>query len=270
MADRRMIHRDIITSDEYIDLSFQAQGLYIQFVIEADNFGFVGGVKRIMRSIGVNEEHLNELERARFVIRFDSGIFVVRHWFVMNYGGEFSKNDRTITTNCFDELSSLTVDTTGAYLRRDSNGFQQDSNGFHTEHQKSQGQYSQIQNKVIQYIRNAIKCKVNEAEGGEKDDDVRGAGKTTTTPPAPHQPDWIDSFEKGCGNWIPGENVIQSIRRYVQYGMSPDLILFARDQTIRNGANNEDHYFVKVLSDYYQSGFRTAADAKKRENERTK
>ena len=68
MADRRMISSKVLKSDDYGDLSFEAQALYPQLVLEADNFGFVTGIKRIMRSMGVNPSVIEELTKAGFLI----------------------------------------------------------------------------------------------------------------------------------------------------------------------------------------------------------
>jgi len=108
-----MIHRSVVCSDEYTELSYEAQALYIQLTIEADSFGFVGGIKKIMRSIGVGPDALEELVKARFVLRFDSGVFVIRHWMVGN--GAF-KNDRGYEAKYPKELAQLFVDYDLTYV----------------------------------------------------------------------------------------------------------------------------------------------------------
>lgn len=118
-VDRRMICASVVSSDTFLDMTFEAQALYVQLTMAADNFGFVAGVKRIMRGMGASDAALNALKKGRFVIPFESGVIVIAHWFVANYGGDFSKNDRTLTTAYLDELSQLEVDTMGGYILKD-------------------------------------------------------------------------------------------------------------------------------------------------------
>lgn len=90
MAERRMYHRAVICSDAFIEMSFEAQALFQQLQIEGNEYGFVSGVKKVMRTIGASEEAMKELIDAGFVYRFDSGIVLMRHWDVANH----RKNDR--------------------------------------------------------------------------------------------------------------------------------------------------------------------------------
>ena len=118
MADRRMIHRNVVTSDEYITMSYEAQSLYIQFTIEADAYGFVGGVQKIMRSIGVNSNHFAELVNSRFIIPFETGCIVLTHWNLANT----RRADRTDVARFPDELSQVTTDANKVYRLVRDNG----------------------------------------------------------------------------------------------------------------------------------------------------
>ncbi len=120
MAVRRMIHKDVICSDAFIDLSFEAQALFFQLQIEADEFGFVSAPKKVMRTIGAGVDALNEIIDSGFAYRFDSGVIVLRHWNVANS----RKNDRTHTTAFQNELHMLKQDDNNVYWLLESNGIQ--------------------------------------------------------------------------------------------------------------------------------------------------
>ena len=145
MADKRMICTSVVSSDSFLDLSFEAQALYIQLTMAADNFGFVSGVKRILRGMGASDTALEALKDGHFIITFDSGIIVMAQWFVANWGGDFAKNDRRLTTTFLDELSRLDVDSMGGYVLK---------NNDHPIH--SVGSPHSIQYKVIAYIQGLL------------------------------------------------------------------------------------------------------------------
>ena len=146
MATRRMISKQIVSSDDYLSLSFDAQALYIQLTIDADEFGFTTGVNRIRRSIGADATSVDELEHERFIIRFESGAVVIRHWFLANFGLEFNKSNRILSTNYLKELATLDIDEDGAYILSDRNV------AVIREQQIKSGRLNPNQLKVVQYI----------------------------------------------------------------------------------------------------------------------
>ncbi len=157
MATRRMIAKQIIGSDRYIELSYEAQALYIQMTIEADDFGFLTGINRLRRSIGVDESAITELSAERFIIQFESGAVVIRHWFVANFGGELNKKSKVLNTCYLDELAMLDIGTDGAYILSDK------SITATRGEQITSGQLNPIQCKIVQYIMRAEQT--NEPDG---------------------------------------------------------------------------------------------------------
>lgn len=85
MAERRMFSRSVIGSDLFLDLPLSAQALYFHLGMEADDDGFVGSPKRIQRSIRASDDDLKLLLAKRFILAFDSGVIVIRHWLISNY-----------------------------------------------------------------------------------------------------------------------------------------------------------------------------------------
>lgn len=104
MAERRMFAKSVIDSDDFLDMPADAQLLYFHLSMRADDDGFITP-KKIMRMIGASEDSLKILVLKKFVIPFDSGVIVIRHWKVNNY----LRNDRYNETQYKDEKGHLTL-----------------------------------------------------------------------------------------------------------------------------------------------------------------
>lgn len=126
MADRRMIHKAVICSDAFVDMSYEAQALFFQLQIEADAYGLLSSVKKILRSVRVQESALEELEQAGFIISFGNGVIALRHWNVANT----RKNDRTEKCLFPREKALLAEDENKTYYLLESDGIQMESDGI--------------------------------------------------------------------------------------------------------------------------------------------
>ena len=85
MAERRMFAKTIIDSDAFLDMPISARLLYYDLSMRADDDGFVNSPKKIMRMIGATEDDLRILAIRKFIIPFDNGIVVIKHWYIHNY-----------------------------------------------------------------------------------------------------------------------------------------------------------------------------------------
>lgn len=90
MAERRMFSKLIIDSDMFLDMPLSTQALYFHLSMRADDDGFVNNPKKIQRMIGCNDDDLKVLITKKFIIPFESGICVIKHWKIHNY----IRNDR--------------------------------------------------------------------------------------------------------------------------------------------------------------------------------
>ena len=111
MAERRMFAKTIVTSDAFLDMPLSARCLYFTLGMLADDDGFVNSPKSIMRQVGASTDDLNLLLLKRFILAFESGVIVIKHWRIHNY----IRNDRYKETKYLDEKSTLSVDENGAY-----------------------------------------------------------------------------------------------------------------------------------------------------------
>ena len=80
MAERRMFSKSITESDAFLDLPFSAQALYFHMAMNADDEGFINSSRRICGMCGAQENDLKILVAKGFMIHFDSGIYVIKHW----------------------------------------------------------------------------------------------------------------------------------------------------------------------------------------------
>ena len=85
MAQRRMLSKKITDTDNFIDMPLGAQALYFHLNVNADDEGFIDKVKVIRRTIGASEDDLKILIAKGYLIPFESGVVVIRHWRIHNY-----------------------------------------------------------------------------------------------------------------------------------------------------------------------------------------
>ena len=114
MAERRMFTQKIIDSDAFLDMPLSTQALYFHLNMRADDDGFVNNPKRIQRTIGASEDDLKLLFAKRFVIGFESGVLVIKHWRMHNT----LRKDRYNPTQYQEEFALLDVKDNNAYTER--------------------------------------------------------------------------------------------------------------------------------------------------------
>ena len=84
MADRRMFHKNVVESDAFLDMPQSVQLLYFHICMYADDDGFINGPRRIARQVGCGNEELQELINNRFLLAFENGVVVIKHWRMAN------------------------------------------------------------------------------------------------------------------------------------------------------------------------------------------
>lgn len=106
MAERRMFAKSIIDSDFFLDMPQSTQLLYFHLSMRADDDGFINNPKSIMRNVKCNEDDLKLLAAKQFIIPFESGVVVIKHWRIHNY----IKSDRYKSTIYQEEKSCLSLE----------------------------------------------------------------------------------------------------------------------------------------------------------------
>lgn len=118
MAERRMFAKTIIDSDAFLDMPQSAQLLYFHLTMRADDDGFINKPKAIARLVGCCEEDLDTLMASKFIIGFDSGVVVIKHWKISN---KIAK-DRYNETKYKNEKATLSLDENNSYTLCIQNG----------------------------------------------------------------------------------------------------------------------------------------------------
>lgn len=114
MAERRMFAKTIIDSDAFLDMPLSTQALYFHLAMRADDEGFVNNPKKIQRMIGASDDDCRILASKRFILTFQSGIIVIKHWKIHNY----IQSDRFKETVYLEEKNMLALDDNKAYTER--------------------------------------------------------------------------------------------------------------------------------------------------------
>ena len=111
MANKRMYSKDITDSDPFIEMSSAAQALYFHLNQGADDDGFNNQVQMAMWKAHASIDDLKVLMAKNYIIRFENGIIVIKHWRLHNT----LRKDRYTPTNYQEELSLLGIKDNGAY-----------------------------------------------------------------------------------------------------------------------------------------------------------
>lgn len=111
MAKKRMFNLSVVDSDAFLDMPLSSQCLYFHLNMRADDDGFIGNPKRIQREVGCSEDDLKILLAKRFILIFEDGVIVIKHWRMHNT----IQKDRYIPTVYQDELNMLGLKENKAY-----------------------------------------------------------------------------------------------------------------------------------------------------------
>ena len=130
MAQRRMFSRKITETDRFLEMPLSSQALYFHLNMGADDEGFIDKAKTIQRTIGASDDDMKLLIAKGFLIPFDSGVVVIRHWRIHNY----IRSDRFQSTLHQDEKTQLEYDHSKTAMLKPlenviPNGHQMDTQG---------------------------------------------------------------------------------------------------------------------------------------------
>lgn len=111
MAERRMFAKQIIDSDSFLDMPLSTQALYFHLSMRADDDGFLNNAKKIQRTVGANDDDIKILLSKNFIIPFENGVCVVKHWLIHNY----IQKDRYKETIYTEEKNKLSIKNNRVY-----------------------------------------------------------------------------------------------------------------------------------------------------------
>ena len=106
-----MFTKKITDDDNFITLPSSAQALYFHLNQCADDDGFNNQVQMAMFKAHASVDDLKVLMAKRYIIQFESGVIVIKHWRMHNT----LRKDRYTPTNFQEELNMLGIKSNGAY-----------------------------------------------------------------------------------------------------------------------------------------------------------
>lgn len=106
MANRRMFAKSIVTTDQFLSMPLSTQLLYFQLGMQADDDGFVGNPRGVQRLLGCTDDEVKLLIAKQYIIPFESGVIVIKHWKLHNS----IQKDRYTPTIYTDEKAQLAAD----------------------------------------------------------------------------------------------------------------------------------------------------------------
>lgn len=114
-----MFAKTIIDSDAFVDMPLSTQALYFHLSMRADDDGFINNPRKVQRMIGASDDDMKVLIMKRFIIPFESGIVVIKHWKIHNY----IQKDRYKPTVYAEEKKQLAVKDNGSYTECIQDGY---------------------------------------------------------------------------------------------------------------------------------------------------
>lgn len=105
MANKRMFSLSVVDTDIFLEMPLSCRLLYYELGMRADDDGFVDNWKKIIKMTGLAEDDMKILIAKEFIIPFDNGVIVIKHWRLNNY----LRNDRHHPTSHKAELAQLYI-----------------------------------------------------------------------------------------------------------------------------------------------------------------
>lgn len=153
MAQKRMFDKTITNSDDFLELPDSSQVLYFHLSMNADDDGFVNNWKSIMKMTGTKEDDLKLLILKQYIIPFDSGVIVIKHWRINNY----LRQDRYKETTFKEEKSQLSIGNNEEYILKNTLGIPVvypdknsiDKNSIEEKEYKEKERYGEFKNVLL-------------------------------------------------------------------------------------------------------------------------
>ena len=106
-----MFSLQIVDSDAFLDMPVSSQALYFHLSMRADDDGFIDCPKKVMKIVGVSDDDMKILLAKRFILPFENGVVVIKHWKIHNY----IQKDRYKETKYLEQKNKLYIKENGSY-----------------------------------------------------------------------------------------------------------------------------------------------------------
>lgn len=206
MATKRMFNKKITETDAFLDLPPTAQCLYFHLNMNSDDDGFCGNAKAVMRLVGAREDDMKILLAKRFILSFENGVVLIKHWLIHNT----IQKDRKKSTTYTEEMSQISIKENGSYTTQNIECIQNVSN-LETQYRLDKISLDKISD-ILSYLndRTGKKYKANNQttkkhivarfnEGYEYDD-------------------FITVIDNKCNEWLNNKDMQQYLRPSTLFG----------------------------------------------------
>lgn len=210
MAEKRMFAKTIIDSDAFLEMPVTSQLLYFHLSMRADDDGFINKPKAIMKMIGANTDDIKILFAKKFVIPFDSGVVVIKHWRINNYIRNDTHHDTTYT----DEMAMLELDANNAYTLKTETPLQIrnepvtqisiDKNSL-DKNREDKDIYCPVRQEIISYLNDKTSSRYRDSKSTKRLIDARLKEGYTIE-------DFKTVIDKKCGQWLTDSQMAQYLR----------------------------------------------------------
>lgn len=111
MSQKRMFNKKVLDTDSFLGMPLSSQALYFHLNLRADDDGFVSNPVKIKDYIGASDDDLKLLILKRFLIAFNDGVVVIKHWRMHNT----IQKDRYTQTDYIEDLEMLGLKKNKSY-----------------------------------------------------------------------------------------------------------------------------------------------------------
>ena len=118
-----MFTKKITDGDIFTSMPPTTQCLYFHLCMGADDDGFSNNVRIAMFNSHATTDDFNTLVNKRFIIPFESGVIVIKHWKMHNY----IQSDRYHETKFLEEKSQIVLKENGVYTECIQDGYKMDT-----------------------------------------------------------------------------------------------------------------------------------------------
>lgn len=261
MAERRMFAKSVIDSDLFLDMPPTTQMLYFHLAMRADDDGFINNPRRIQRMIGASDDDMRILIAKQFILTFENGVIVIRHWKLHNY----IRKDMYHPTEYQAERQMLSLKNNKSPYELNADAGSQDSsrtcNGYVTDSSRTCNENVSIG---------------KDRKGKDRIGKVRLDAAATDTPSSGECQEKVQDLYDGdrgevvtafCDNLQPfaGNLVLEQLNDvYDRYGKQ--WCLAAIKEAAVNGGRSIQ-YVIKVLERWEREGFKSSRKKHRQANQ---
>lgn len=275
MAQRRMLSKAVVETEDFYTLSPQAQALYLHFVVNADDDGFIGSPAMYMRLLGVDRGTLSELVNADLIITFTRRA-VVTDWLRQNKMSNLKKTP----TEYQDEWVQIEVDDLKRYrLKLTAPALSDEAERMPEKSQKATGtSLEKSQQTSGEIPHSVVKGSLGQDRLGQdsgSDSEASSEETTTTAPADPLKPVQLFWESNGFGSMTQylWEDFEKWRTDFEELGATPGdavaLIIKALQACVEAGPDKRNQRYMRsILNRYAQSRYTSVADVEAAEKAR--